>query len=81
MQDNKIEFKISSRKGSYSNMPEHRTHDIVIHLDSAPEQVEVDAEWNYDSKHKTLIIGNIAETSNGISVVCKLQVAEANGIN
>ena len=73
--DKKIEFRISSRKGSYGNMPKHRAHDIVIHLESKPEKVEVDAEWNYDSQQKTLRICNIAATSKGISVLCKLQPA------
>jgi hypothetical protein len=72
MQDKKLEFKISPRTGSYGNMPKHRVHDIVIHLESKPEKVEVDAEWIYDSQQKTLRIRNIAETSKGISVVIEL---------
>ncbi|MEI8245701.1 MAG: TIM-barrel domain-containing protein [Lentisphaerota bacterium] len=81
MHDKKLEFNISPRKGSYFNMPKHRVHDIVIHLESKPEKVEVDTEWIYDSQQKTLRICNIAETSKGISVLCKLQVANVNGVN
>jgi alpha-glucosidase (family GH31 glycosyl hydrolase) len=72
MQDKKIEFKISPRTGSYRNMPKHRVHNIVIHLESKPEKVEADVEWIYDSQQKTLRICNIVEMAKDISVVCKL---------
>ncbi len=72
MDAKKIEFKISPRKGSYHNMPKSRVNDIIIHIDSKPKNVKIDAKWDYDTQQKILKIYNIAETPKGILVVCEL---------